>query len=151
MKTKIIEGLKSQLVTLIVGAILVVIVFVKDVFKAGADVKAQETFMKFLQSEKAVKFTFNIADSAIDKTMNDPFVMLDILSSSHIENFAERKATEVTNVVEEKIRMQDSVNSSFLSTFAKALNIREDKAFDFLVDMGKAYERGRTRTVRGNF
>jgi len=148
---KITELIKKNLIALLLSLGVVGWTFVKDLINTGAEVKAQETFLTFLKSNESVKFIDSRVDTIIGKTIKDPFIWLDILSSSHIEKFAERKATEVTYIVEEKIRKQDSIDGSFLGNFAKALDIREDRIFDFLVEMAQEHNKRRTRIIRGNF
>jgi len=148
---KITELIKKNLIALLLSLSVVCWTFVKDLINTGAEVKAQETFITFLKSNESVKFIDSRVDTIIDKTMKDPFIWLDIMSSSHIESFADKKAIEVTNIVEEKIRKQDSIDGSFLGNFAKALDIREDRIFDFLVEMAKEHNKRRTRVIRGSF
>lgn len=148
---KVTELIKKNLIALLLSSGVVGWTFVKDLINTGAEVKAQETFITFLKSKESVKFIESRVDTTINRTLENPFIWLEILSSSHIEDFAEKKATEVTYIVEEKIRKQDSVNGSFLSNLAKALDKREDKIFDFLVEMAREHEKRRTRVIRGSF
>ena len=154
MKTKLIEGLKSQLAALIIGVLVVAIVFLKDVFNAGADVKFNARITYVIKSKDVKQYFDSLIHDAIDREMNDPFVLLEMLSSEHVNKFAEVKAEEVTNAVEKRLLKNDSIKGDMIHELGQGTGMRNEDIMPELIQLLKDYKSGRlssNRNVRANF
>lgn len=142
---------KNHLWKLVVGLLAVLTPILIETFKEGAEAKYEKAFLSMLQTEEAFVILDARADTVIQRTIKNPFVWIDILSSTHIEKYAQEKAIEVKEHVAEEIMKNDSINGSFLSKYAEAMGMREDKIFEFMVEMAKYYEKKQSRTVHAEF
>jgi hypothetical protein len=148
------ELVKKHIITFVIGALIVVWTFVKDAFVTGADVKFQEKIMLIIKNEQSTKHIKSIALKCIDDEMNDPFALIDILSSEHVNKFAESKAVEVKEAVKKEILKNDSIKGDMIHELGVGTGIRNDEVMKELVKLLKAFKEGKlysSRTVRGNF
>lgn len=154
MKTKLIEGLKKQLVTLIIGGLVVAYTFIKDLIKEGADVKFNDRVVLVItEDHRSNEWINNKFDSLLEKSIKSPFLWYDALSSDYVSQYAETKATEVRSEVEKELIKLDSIQKNFITSLGEAMGIRDDKVIEKLGAMGKEYIQGRlgTRRVTATF
>jgi len=153
MKNKLIEGAKSQLVTLIIGGLVVAIVFLKDIFKAGADVKAQETFITFLKSKESVKFIDSRSDTVFINKMHDPLSWDFIFDNKYFKRYTENKTEELSTAIDKLFFESSLIMFNKVDSIAKEIGIRTDELLPLAIEIGKAYESGEleVRIVRATF
>ena len=154
MKTKIIEGVKKQIVAIIIGALVFAATFIKDLVKEGADVKFNDrVILVITEDHRTEKYLTDFFDRKLEESIKSPFLWYDALSSDYVGQYAETKATEVREEVEKELIKLDSIQKNFITGLGEAMGIRDDKVIEKLGEMGKKYIEGRlgTRTVTANF
>lgn len=154
MKTKTYSFLKKHIFTILCVVGLSVWNITKNLISAGADVRFSEKVVMIVKDKEVETWLRELIDSQIEEAMNDPFVLIDVLSSEHIERYAERKAIEVKQHVMKRIMKDDSSKVSIISLLAKELNIRDENVMPLFGKLLKAYKDGRistSRNVRGDF
>ena len=90
----------------------------------------------------------------IDREMNDPFALLDILSSESVTQFAETTAIEAKESFRKEMLKKDSIKGDFIHDLGSTSGIRNDKVIGDLGELLKAFKEGDiyiSRTVRADF
>jgi len=143
-----------KLIAIIVLACSQIGGYVFDLASTGADVKFNDKVVTIIKGDVSKRFIDSLIHDAIDIEMNDPYALLDILSSEHVNSFAETKAKEVKEQVRKEMFKSDSLKSDMIHELGSSSGIRNDKVMDDLGKLLKAFKEGKlyvSRTVRANF
>jgi hypothetical protein len=154
MKAELKDALKKYLIsTVIMGSIATTVVFIKDTFTEGANVKFNKRVEIVIRSNQVKTYFDSIIDKRIERTIDNPMVWFDVLSSDFIGEYAGKRADEVKAEVEKKLIKMDSVQKSFIQQLGEGWGVRDDKVVDLFIDLGKKYIDGKlgTRVVRAEF
>lgn len=128
--------------------------FVSDTFKEGADSKFNSKVVNITLTDHRInKWMNDRFDSLLTKSIKNPFLWYDALSSNYVSEYAETKATEVRSEVEKELIKLDSIQKNFITSLGEAMGVRDDRVIEKLGAMGKEYIEGRlgTRRVTANF
>ena len=148
------EIIKKHIITIALSLLVVAWTFVKDIFNTGADVKFNTRITYVIKSKDVKQYFDSLIYDAIDREMNDPFSLLEILSSEHVSKFAEVKAEEVKNAVAKELFKKDSIKGDMIHELGQGTGIRNDDIMKELINLLKDYKSGKlntTRHVRANF
>ena len=148
------EILKKHIITISLSLLVVAWTFVKDLIATGADSKFNESVVLIVKGEQSTKYINTLIREAIDTEMNDPFALIDILSSEHVNKFAETKAIEVKEAVKKELFKSDSIKGDLIHELGTGTGMRNEDILPELIQMLKDFKAGKlsnTRTVRGNF
>lgn len=121
-----------------------------DVFTTGANVKFDDRVIIVIKSKDAKHYIDSLIYDAIDREMNDPFALLDILSSDGVGDFAKETKEEFRK----ELLKEDSIKGDFVHDLGSSAGIRNDEVMKDLGELLKAFKEGRlytTRTIRANF
>ena len=148
------EIIKKHIITIALSLLVVAWTFVKDIFNTGADVKFNTRITYVIKSKDIKQYFDSLIYDAIDREMNDPFSLLEILSSEHVSKFAEVKAEEVKNAVAKELFKKDSIKGDMIHELGQGTGIRNDDIMKELINLLNDYKSGKlntTRNVRANF
>ena len=148
------EIIKKHIITIALSLLVVAWTFVKDIFNTGADVKFNTRITYVIKSKDVKQYFDSLIYDAIDREMNDPFSLLEILSSEHVSKFAEVKAEEVKNAVAKELFKKDSIKGDMIHELGRGTGIRNEEIMKELINLLKDYKSGRlssNRNVRANF
>ena len=120
----------------------------------GADAKFEDKIVLVIKGEQSTKYIDSRVLEAIDREMNNPMSLIEILSSEHVSAFAEAKAIEVRNAVKKELLKSDSIKGDMVHALGQGTGIRNDEVMNELIKLLKAFKSGNlyaSRTVRANF
>ena len=106
--------IKDNIIAVVLSSAVVGWTFIKDLIATGADVKFNESVTLVIQNDSNRKYFEGLIYTAIDNEMNDPFSLIEILSSDHVNAFAESKAVEVRESVKREILKNDSLRGDMI-------------------------------------
>ena len=145
---------KDNIIAVVLSIGVVGWTFVKDLISTGADVKFNERVFVVIQSDVSRKYIEGLIYKAIDNEMNDPFALMEILSSQHVSEYAEEKAQEVREAVKNEIMRNDSAKGDLIHDLGIGTGMRNEDIMPELIKLLKAFRRGDlngSRNVRANF
>jgi len=146
--------LKKNLIALLLSAGVLCWTFVKDLISTGADVKFNDKIVLIIKGEKATKYIDSLILEAIDREMNNPMSLIEVLSSDHVNAFAESKAVEVREAVKRELLKSDSIKGDIIHDLGEGTGMRNEDILPELIELLKAFKSGKlysSRTVRAAF
>ena len=149
-----LETIKKHIITIALSLLVVCWTFVKDAFVTGADAKFKQSVIVIVKGEDATRYYNTLIREAIDNEMNNPMSLIEILSSEHVNRFAQKKAAEVREAVRKELLKEDSIKGNLIHDLGLGTGIRNDEVLDELTKLLKAFREGKlysSRTVRANF
>jgi len=148
------KALDVKLIAIIVLACSQIGSYVYDLVSTGADVKFNDKVVLIIKGEDSKRYIDSLIYDAIDREMNDPFALLDILSSESVTQFAETTAIEAKESFRKEMLKKDSIKGDFIHDLGSTSGIRNDKVIGDLGELLKAFKEGDiyiSRTVRADF
>ena len=101
----------------------------------------------YLDSLMDVRFMVNL-----EKSLNNPMIWLDALSTPYVAEFVEDEALEIKEEVRKAIYEEDSLQDNFVESIGKSLGIRDEDVIPMMKEMFKYYKaKSEIRTITAPF
>lgn len=91
-------------------------------------------------------------DYNLKRSLDNPMVWYDALSSDYVKEYAEEKARDIREEVANKLVEMDSIQRDFVTTLGKGMGIRDEDVIPLFQKMMKDFvKRNEARTVTAPF
>ena len=151
---KIVNVLKKQGLAILGLVIMGGYGWVSNLVQKGHEVERKDEIINVIKSEESTKYINLLITEAIEKAMSNPLTIIDMLSSPHIEKYADSKAIEVEEAVKKRLLKEDSIKGDLIHDLGIGTGMRNEDILPQLIKLITAFKEGKltsNRQVRATF
>jgi len=154
-ENKVFAFLKKHFIVMLLSAVTPIWLFVKEAVSESADKKFKSKVEQVVVQDLKLHFDTTIDNRFqynLNKSLNDPLIWYDALSTNYVSEYADNKVTSIRHELEAKLIEMDSIQKNMLESIGRNLGIRNEDVIPLFEEIMNDYIKKReTRRITAPF